>query len=314
MKNVVGKLQVNSDYFNNHKAVPFTLTKNSLNTEIISWNTKDIYYPSNMQDANIRLSYLMNNAKQAGLDDMAMPDQPSKEKTQEKTHEITFEEFSSYYDSDMVKKQGSIWNIDKLYTSIFITKETNDKIKEKYNRNVSLVCPAADCAVVRYYDKEKQIIGITHSDAVHTGNNIIKDMTEYMKNHFKSNLEDIEVYVGAFAYDDWIYDGEPKFMYEKDKEGNVIGLNKEWKNYIESIGNNKYKIHYGDKIFDQINQSGIPKENIYFSDDNTLFNRNYFSNSRSKNEGERQGRNLFGITFASDEIIENKEKSGIKLQ
>ena len=69
-----------------------------------------------------------------------------------------------------------------------------------------------------------------------------------------------------------------------------------------------------DKIFDQINQSGIPKENIYFSDDNTLFNRNYFSNSRSKNEGERQGRNLFGITFASDEIIENKEKSGIKLQ
>ena len=54
MKNVVGKLQVNSDYFNNHKAVPFTLTKNSLNTEIISWNTKDIYYPSNMQDRFIK--------------------------------------------------------------------------------------------------------------------------------------------------------------------------------------------------------------------------------------------------------------------
>ena len=120
MKNVVGKLQVNSDYFNNHKAVPFTLTKNSLNTEIISWNTKDIYYPSNMQDANIRLSYLMNNAKQAGLDDMAMPDQPSKEKTQEKTHEITFEEFSSYYDSDMVKKQalfGILINYIHLYLS-----------------------------------------------------------------------------------------------------------------------------------------------------------------------------------------------------
>lgn len=314
MKNVVAKLQVNKDFFKNHKAIPFTLTKDSLHKEIISWNTAVRFYPEDMKDINIRLNYLMNNIKEVGLDDMIMPDQPSKDELVEETHEITFEELSSYYDSDIVNKEGSIWNIDKNYTSVFITKNTRDRIKEKYNRSVSLVFPAADCAVVRYYDKEKDIIGITHSDAVQTGSNIIKDMTDYMKNHFNSNLDNIEVYVGAFAYDDWIYNGAPKCMYDKDSEGNNIGINKEWKDYIDDLGDNKYLIHYGDKIYDQIVNSGINKENIYFSDDNTLFNKKYFSKSRSVNEGEREGRNLFGITFDTEEVIENKENSGIKIQ
>lgn len=312
MKNVVKRLKVNEEFFKTHKAIPFTLTKYALGKEIISWNTAIRFYPEDMKDPTIRLNYLMNNAKKAGIDDMAMPDQPSK--VEEEAHEITLEEFSSYYDSDTYKKDGTIWNINKNYTSIFITKETRDKIKEKYDRSVSLVYPAADCAVVRYYDKEKDIIGLTHSDAAHTGSNIINDMTEYMKNHFKSNLENVEVYVGAFAYDDWTYDRTPDFMYDKDKDGNKLGINKEWKEYIEKVSDNNYIIHYGDKIFDQIKNSGIDKENIYFSDDNTLFNNNYFSNSRSHNKGEKQGRNLIGISFDQENIIENKEKTGIKIQ
>ena len=195
-----------------------------------------------------------------------------------------------------------------------MTKETRDIIKERYNRSVSLVYPAADCAVVRYYDKEKDIIGLTHSDAAKTGSNIIGNMTNYMKEHFNSNLNDIEVYVGAFAYDDWIYNEPPKFMHTRDAEGNITGLNEEWKNYIEELDGNQYKIHYGDKIFDQLKNSGIKEDNIYFSDDNTLFNKSYYSHSRSINTGEREARNLFGITFDTEKIVENKENTGVKLQ
>lgn len=315
MKNIVKKIIINNEFFSTHNAIPFSLNKKSINNgEIISWNTAARFYPEDMQDSSIRIKYIMDNAKRVGLDDMVMPDQPSMDKLIEACHEITIDEFSSYYESDITKRQGTIWNIDKMYTSIFMTKQTRDAIKAKYNRSVSLVYPAADCAVVRYYDKEKDIIGLTHSDAAKTGNNIIQDMSEYMKNHFNSNLENVEVYVGAFAYDDWIYNNPPKFMYDIDKEGNITGLNKEWNGYIEDLENNKFKIKYGDKIFDQIRNSGISVDNIYFSDDNTLSDKRYFSNARSINQGERQGRNLFGITFDTDEVIKNSIDSGVILK
>lgn len=314
MKKAVQNLEINEEYFKTHKAIPFSLNKRIYNKEIISWNLTSNYYPINMQDINSRVKYVFDNIKSVGLDDIVTPDQPSNEELIENCHEITEEELLLNYESDQFKKHNTIWLNDKLYNSVFIKKETRDKIKDKYNRSVSLVFPAADCAIVRYYDKKKDIIGITHSDALRTKNNIIKDMTNYMKNHFKSNLEDIEVYVSAFAYDDWYYDTMPKFMYEYDSNNNIIGLNNEWKDYIEYIEDNKYKINYGDKILDQIINSGIKEENIFFSNENTLYNEEYFSNSNSTVKGLKHGRNLFGITFDVEEIIKNKEKSGIILK
>ena len=305
MKKIVKRLIVNEEYFEDHKAIPFTLNKDTLaNENIISWSTKVDFFPKEMKDRATRLNYIMNNVHKVGIDDMLMPDQPAPPES--KCHELTVEDFSNYYESEQAKNDGT--------TSVFMTKETRDIIKEKYNRSVSLVYPAADCAVVRYYDKKKNIIGLTHSNAERTGSNIIGDMTNYMKEHFNSNLNDIEVYVNAIAYDDWVYTGAPPFMHNRDAEGNITGLNEEWKNYIEELGDNKYKIHYGDKIFDQINKSGISEDNIYFSDDNTLFNKSYFSNSRSYNTGEKGGLNLFGITFDTEKIVENKENTGVKLQ
>ena len=265
-----------------------------------------------MKDRTTRINYILNNVNKVGIEDMLMPLQPAEPK--ETCHEITFEEFEEFYNSDLAKEDKTIWDIDQNYTAVFVKKDTIDKVKEKYNKNVALVYPAADCAVVRYYDREKDIIGLTHSDALKTGKNVIKSMSDYMKNHFNSNLDNVEIYVSAFAYDDWTYDKEPNFMYDKDKDGNVIGLNKEWEGYIEKVADDNYKIHYGDKIYDQISKSGIKEENIYFSDDNTLFNKNYYSHARSMTTGEREARNLFGITFDTEKIVENQEKTGVKLQ
>lgn len=320
MENAIKNLKINKSYFNEHIAIPFTLNKKLLvggvERFIISWNTAPRFFPEDMKDATIRLKYVMDNAKYVGLDDLAMPDQPTGDKLIEACHEITFDEFSDYYQSDIAYKQGTIWNVDKNYTAIFMNKDTHDRVKDKFNRSISLVYPAADCAVVRFYDKKNNIIGLTHSDAKYTGENIVAQMTDYMKEHFGSDLADLEVYVGAFANDGWTYTGYPKFAATKDDNGKIITYNDEWKDYIEKVEgtDDTWKIAYGDKLYDQLVLAGIYQHNIYFSPDNTLFNESYFSHVRSATLGEAEGRNLFGITFDGEELAQNSKETGVILR
>ena len=315
MKNVIKNLIVNEEYFKTHSAVPFTLNKKTSYSkqEIYSWNTVASFFPKEMDTKESRLKYLMKNIKQVGLDDLAMPDQPKDESLIEDCHEITLEEFLNYYKEERSKKENTIWNTKKNYTAIFMTKETNDQLKRQVGRSVSLVYPAADCAIVRYYDKKNNVIGLTHSDGWFTGENIVGKMTKYMNNHFYSNLEDIEVYVGAFAHSDWIYNGIPTFIGQKLDDG-TIKYRGEWEKYIERLDQNKIKINYGDLLYNQIIKSGISKDNIYFSEDNTLFEKDYYSHSRSINSKEKEGRNLFGISFDVENILNNKEKNGTILK
>ena len=314
MKVDVKSLEVNDDYLLNHDVVPFTLNKKTTGDYIYSWNTAPRFFPDDMKDSATRIKFVFDHAKQVGLDDLAMPDQPKKDKLIEECHELTFDEVSSYYESDTYKNQGTIWNVDKFYDAIFQSRSTHDMIKEKYGRSVSLVYPAADCAVIRFYDSKKQIVGLTHSDAVHTTGNIIGKCVNYMKEHFKSDVEDIEVFVGAFAKDGWTYDKMPDFA-----SNDGVSISDEWKDYI-SIEDGVYTINYGDKIYDQISGSGINHENIYFDPNNTLFSDDYFSNSRSYNSRVdgvptyREGRNLMGITFEHDKVVEDSSSNGVVLK
>lgn len=192
-----------------------------------------------------------------------------------------------------------------------MSKETHDRIKAEFGVSISLVYPAADCAVVRFYDKEKEIIGLTHSDADRTTHNIIGRMTSYMENSFGSNLSNVEVYVGAFAKDGWTYDRIPPFAVQKDESGRVIGINDAWINYIEHK-DGSYYIQYGDIIYDQLREAGLHSDNIYFDPDNTLFNNNFFSNAGSYHDkSRRNGRNLFGITFDVEPLDKGEEQNPI---
>lgn len=315
MKNVIKNLKVNEEYFKTHSAVPFTLNKKTSYSkkEIYSWNTVASFFPKEMDTKETRLKYLMNNIKHVGLDDLAMPDQPKDDRLIEDCHEITLDEYLSYYKQDKAKQENTIWNIEKNYTAIFMTKETNDQLRKQLGRSVSLVYPAADCAIVRYYDKKKNVIGLTHSDGWFTGENIVGKMTNYMKNHFHSNIEDIEVYVGAFAHSDWIYNGLPSFVGTKLEDG-TIKYRGEWEAYIEKLDQDKIKINYGDLLYKQVIDSGISKNNLFFSKENTLFDKDYYSHSRSINTKEKEGRNLFGISFDVENIINHKEKNGTILR
>ena len=314
MKNIVQKFDFNEEYMLNHDAVVFTLNKKTTNGHIYSWNVAPRFFPEDMKDSPIRIKYLMENAKKVGLDDLVMADQQIGDKLIEECHEISFDEFKEYYDSEVYKREGTVWNVDKFYNALFMTKETHDKVKSEIGRSVSLVFPAADCAVIRFYDPKKNVIGLTHSDAVHTTRGIIDKSVSYMVEHFGSNKEDIEVFVGVFAKDGWTYDKIPDFALNEDGSLNDI-----WKGYIFEE-NGKYVINYGDKIYEQIKDTGVSMGKVYFDPNNTLFNDDFFSNSRSYNSRVngvatyREGRNMMGITFDVKEVVEKSEQEHVILR
>lgn len=298
-------LKYNEEMLESLGVIPFTLRKDSLNdTYIISWTTSPRFFGEDMKESTKRVNYVFGNAKKVGLDEMVMPDQP---KDGETCHEITYEEVEEAYKTDKAHTEGTLWNVEKNYDAVFMTRETHFKVMEDYGRSMSLVYPAADCAVIRMYDKNKDVIGLTHSDIAHTTKNIIGDMVQYMEEHFGSNPEDIMVFVGAFAKEGMIWDKYPPFA-EQNPEI--------WSKYIEKVDDNHYNILYGDKIYDQIVESGLSNENVFFDPDNTVKDENYFSNNRFKLLNERDGRNLFGITFDSLPVYENleEEKTSVRLK
>lgn len=291
-------LKYNEEMLESLGVIPFTLRKDSLNgTYIISWTTSPRFFGPDMKESTKRVDYVFGNVKKAGIDEMVMPDQP---KGGEVCHEITYEEVLESYKTDTAHKEGTLWNVEKKYDAVFMTRETHYRVMEDFGRSMSLVFPAADCAVIRMYDKKKDVIGITHSDIAHTTKNIIGDMVQYMKEHFGSNPEDIVVFVGAFAQEGMIWDKYPPFAEENPEV---------WKGYIEKKDDTHYNILYGNKIYDQLIASGLSESNIYFDPDNTVTNKNYFSNNRSKLNNEREGRNLYGISFDSLPIFESVENN-----
>ncbi|MBR2827760.1 MAG: polyphenol oxidase family protein [Bacilli bacterium] len=301
MERKIKDFKYNKETLESLGVIPFTLRKDSLKDEyIISWTTSPRYYSEDMKSSKKRIDYVFGNAKKVGLDEMVMPDQP---KGGEVCHEITYDDVWNSYKTDLAHKEGTIWNVEKKYDAVFMRRETHFRVSEDFGRSISLVFPAADCAIVRLYDKEKDVIGLTHSDIERTTRNIVGDMIQYMKEHFDSNPKDIMVFVGAFAKEGMIWDKYPPFA-EKNKE--------EWDHYIEKIDDTHYNIRYGNKLYDQLIESGLSEENIYFDEDNTVKDENYFSNNRSKLLGEREGRNLFGITFDSLPVYESLEQEEVQ--
>ena len=281
-------------------ATPFTLRKDTLDDNIHTWTTRKRFFPEEMQEHKKIMNYVFGNLKKVGLDEIIAPDQP---KDSELCHELTYEEVLKDYKTPIAHEDGTQWLVPKNYESVFLTRETHYQVMEDMGRNISLVFSAADCAIVRMYDKEKDVIGLTHSDLKHTSTNIVGSMVEYMKEHFGSKPENIMVFVGAFAHDGMIWDKVPPYL---------VDYPEVWTGYIEKIDDTNYEIKYGNKLYDQLVESGISKENIYFDPDNTVKNENYFSNNRSRNTNTQEGRGMFGITFDGLPVYENVEKGKTK--
>lgn len=295
-------LNYNEEMLESLGATPFTLKKDSLDDgkDVYAWTTVKRYFPEDMREHKTIMNYFFGNLKKVGIDEAIAPDQLE---NGEICHELTYEEVLRDYKTAIAHRDGSQWLVVKDYHSVFLTRQTHFEVMQDMGRSLSLTFPAADCAIIRMYDKEKDVIGLTHSDLNHTSTNIIGSMVDYMKEHFGSDTKDIMVFVGAFAKEGMIWDKYPPCA-EKNPEA--------WEGYIKPLENNNYEIMYGNKIYDQIIESGVLKDNIYFDPDNTLKDTSYYSNSRDKRQGTKEGRNLIGITFDGLPVYENIEEGKTK--
>ena len=278
-------------------ATPFTANKYiDDGEEVYAWTTVSRFFPEKMRDHKTLMTYFLGNLRRIGIDEPISPDQPE---GGEVCHELTYEEVLHDYKTKEAREDGSQWLVEKNYDAVFLTRQTHFEVMQDMGRSLSLTFSAADCAIIRMYDKEKDVIGITHSDLVHTSKNIIGSMVDYMIEHFGSDPKNIMAFVGAFAKEGMIWDRVPPCQ-EKNPEV--------WEGYIKQLDDSHYEILYGDKIYDQLTERGLSKDNIYFDSDNTITNKDYYSHNRSILKGEKEGRNLFGITFDGLPVYENVEK------
>lgn len=281
--------------------IPFTLRKDSISDEyVVTWNTIKEYYPEHMRNTDLVTKILVENTHKAGIGEIIMPDQPAE--PIEVCHELTYKEILQHYRGRLAHTQGTIWNEIQNYDALFMTRETHCDVLDSTGRSIALVFPAADCAVIRMYDPKKDVIGITHSGVEHTTKNVIGSMSKYFQEHFNSNLNDVIVFVAAFASGGMVWDRVPPYAIEHPEE---------WQDYVVKIEEGKYLVKYGEKIYDQLIESGLSKDNVYFDSDDTIQNNSYFSNTRFKRKEDNAGRNMFGISFDSLPIYEKNE--GIKM-
>lgn len=280
--------------------LPFTLNKATIGGDY-AWTTLKNMLPGSMDTPLKRLNYFHSRIRPFGLDEVIMADQKDPNTNGIVVHEMKAEEINKQYEEKRAKDEGSIWNIDKPYSAIFITKETHDKILRDQNRDICIAHPVADCVDIRLYNKDNGIIGTVHSSAEFSTHNLILKSVEYACDHFKVSKDSWIAIVGAYASANFrYYDELPKFAIapgQLDKDGNQV-IRPEWVDYLNITmqdGRKVIEVDYRRKTEDQIAESGLTK--VIYSSDCTIDNPFYFSHSRSILNNEREGRNLMGIAF-----------------
>lgn len=284
-----------------------------------AWTTVPRMLDSSLDTPLKRLNYFHNKVRSLGLDEPIMADQPDPDIEWALVHEITADEIDNQYSQERAKEEGSIWNIDKPYSAIFMTKDTHDRVLRDKNKDLCIVDPIADCVDIRLYNKENGIIGTVHSSAIFSTHDLILKSMDFAKNHFGISADNWIAVVGPYASSNWYYyDNIPRFATlveayfdenagEKGKwktrqilrDGKPIIL-PEWKDYLyitEEDGRKVIRIDYRKKTEDQIRESGLLAENVVYSADCTIDDESYYSNARRRITGEREGRNLMGIAF-----------------
>lgn len=157
------------------------------------------------------------------------------------------------------------------------TDEDLNKSRENYdgiitNRtDIAILTKNADCILFIIYDKKKKVLGNIHSGWKGTLLRIIEDALTIFQNEFKSNLEDVQVFVSpSIRKCHFEVEEDVKSMFEKefnniDSNLYIKEKNKSNKKDINQDFKEKY---YIDTIFlnkNMMKNLGILEENIYDS-------------------------------------------------
>ena len=160
--------------------------------------------------------------------------------------------------------------------------------------------PVADCPVVMMMDRKQGISAIGHCSAEMIDKRLPEMLAEVLRRQYGSRADDIMTYVSACIGEGWTYDVFPKWA----KDAGI------WEHCIYMGEDGLFHINLKPAILAQLIKSGLMREQILFSTDDTMTNPNYYSNSmasRKENPNpEKQGRHFAGM-FYTDEDGEDVE-------
>ncbi len=69
------------------------------------------------------------------------------------------------------------------------------------NKNHLLTITAADCLPIYFYDKNKNVVAIAHAGWRGVASKIVEKVINQFTNHYYSNIDDIEVFIGPHIKD-----------------------------------------------------------------------------------------------------------------
>lgn len=155
--------------------------------------------------------------------------------------------------------------------------------------------PVADCPVVMMMDRKNGITAIGHCSAEMIDKRLPMMITEVLRRQYGSKADDIITYVSACIGENWTYDIFPKWA----KDAKV------WDHCIVQGDDGLFHINMKPAIMAQLISSGLDRENMMFSFDDTQMNPNYYSNSlASRKENpvvEKNGRHFAGMFYTDDD-------------
>lgn len=156
--------------------------------------------------------------------------------------------------------------------------------------DVLLYLGFGDCIPMVVYDRRQKIISLTHLGWESIVQNLQKEVINYYIKNFKSNISDLEVVLG------------PSIKKDSNIQKNPSQLQMpEWKNYIQDIGEDNYKVDLNKFVCDSLKSINI--NNIINSDIDTASNPNYFSHHRYLyiDRSIPEGRFIYGVILDKED-------------
>ena len=151
------------------------------------------------------------------------------------------------------------------------------------SKDVFLFVLTADCLPVILYDPIKGVLALVHLSRINSPQNFIRAVVEKMKSEYGVQPENIIAGIGPCIK-------KESYIFPSEELKKVIPDEKVFEGFILDL-------HDGRKIIDlvgynvsQLVSAGVRKENIEISEIDTFKNKNFFSHSRSRANGEPEGR------------------------
>jgi YfiH family protein len=150
-------------------------------------------------------------------------------------------------------------------------------------KNLYLFLLTADCLPIIFFDSKKKVIGVAHAGWRSTEAKIAFKTVKKMQKEFGCRAADICVAIGPAIHKNSYIFKNPM----QKKLGDLVG----WKPFLKDLPGGRTTIDIVGYNKKQLEEAGIPSQNIFISPIDTARDSNFFSHYRaSRKPSENEGR------------------------